>query len=309
MSDSQHLIKVLWIDDEPQKGFMVYAYNEKQILIEVATSVVEGLKMLQDRDKSYEAIILDANCIINPNETPALDALTYAIVNLYRLRIEIPWFVYTAGGEKWKDILSCLIPKDTHWQSRQYYDKPDDKDALLDDIRSAVENSKLSLIKKQFPGACKVYEGQDLIEILDSMLNNDNFERDNSIPGKIRLIVDWLCMLLTKANYVPFDFEPSKITAHSKFIGLTDMQSVIPIYIQRLFYFIVDYSNNGNHRFLETCESIRAGNAPYLNKTAVFALLNILQWISSIHFSDDEMMAKVAKVSKDAYLKNENKIK
>lgn len=28
MSD-QHIIKVLWIDDEPQKGFMKFAYNQK----------------------------------------------------------------------------------------------------------------------------------------------------------------------------------------------------------------------------------------------------------------------------------------
>ena len=38
----QHKIKVLWIDDEPQKGFMTYAFNQKDILLEVATTVDEG---------------------------------------------------------------------------------------------------------------------------------------------------------------------------------------------------------------------------------------------------------------------------
>lgn len=79
----QHKIKVLWIDDEPQDGFRKYAYNQKNIFLDVAKSVDEGLEMLQNRDKLYEAIILDANCVIRPGDVPVLDALTYAIVNLY----------------------------------------------------------------------------------------------------------------------------------------------------------------------------------------------------------------------------------
>ena len=47
MSD-QHIIKVLWIDDEPQKGFMKFAYNQKGIFLDVATCVDDGIAMLQD---------------------------------------------------------------------------------------------------------------------------------------------------------------------------------------------------------------------------------------------------------------------
>lgn len=293
-----HKIKVLWIDDEPQKGFMTYAFNQKDILMDVATTVDEGLAMLQDRDKCYEAIILDANCVIRPGDAPILDALTYAIVNLYRLRVDIPWFVYTAGGERWKDVLPYLIPKDTPWLKRQYYDKPDDAEELLDDIREAVGQFQTTKIKQKYPEVFKIYEGQDLVDLLIEMHNDDAFARDNNVPNKVRQITDYICDYMSKIEIVPFKFEPSKITEHSKFIGKKEMNEIIPLHIQRLMFFLVDYSNNGSHRFLQITELIRSGYAPYVNIAAVHALLNILQWLSSLPPIDsDEMDLIVAKAA------------
>lgn len=301
----QHVIKVLWIDDEPQDGFRKFAFNQKQIFIEVACSVVEGLEKLQHRDNSYEAIILDANCIIKPGEVPALDALTYAIVNLYRMRIDIPWFVYTAGGERWKEVLDCLIPKDTSWLKRLYYDKPADQEVLCDDIREAVQNFRITQIKQQYSEIFHLYDGKDLIELIIAAEDNDEFGKDNSVPGKLRLIMDWICNFLSQIKLVPFEFTPAKITEHSKFIGRTSMQAIIPIYIQRLFFFLVDYSNQGNHRFLETCERIRSGRAPMLNKSAIDALITILYWIATLPFGDINKMQEMQDKAEIIYTFNE----
>lgn len=290
----QHKIKVLWIDDEPQDGFRKYAYNQKGIYLDVAKSVDEGLEMLQNRDKIYEAIILDANCVIRPGDVPVLDALTYAIVNLYRLRIDIPWFVYTAGGERWKEILPYLIPKDILWLKRQYYDKPADQEAILDDIREAVSQFQATQIKQKYPEVFEVYEGMDLINLLIDMHNNDAFSRDCTVPNRVRQIMDFICDYMSKIGIVPFDFEPSKITEHSRFIGKKEMNEIIPLHIQRLMFFLVDYSNNGSHRFLQVTELIRSGKAPYVNITAVYALLNILQWLSSLPDLDSDAMDLIA---------------
>lgn len=290
----QHKIKVLWIDDEPQDGFRKYAYNQKGIYLDVAKSVDEGLEMLQNRDKLYEAIILDANCVIKPGDVPVLEALTYAIVNLYRLRIDIPWFVYTAGGERWKNILPYLIPKDASWLKRQYYDKPGDQEELLNDIRETVSFFQITKIKQKYPEAFMVFEGQDLVDLLIDMHTNDAFPRDNNVPNRVRQIADFICDYMSKIGIVPFDFEPSKITEHSKFIGKKEMNEIIPLHIQRLMFFLVDYSNNGSHRFLQVTELIRSGKAPYVNNTAVHALLNILQWLSALPDANSEAMDLIA---------------
>ena len=296
----KHKIKILWIDDEPQDGFRKYAYNQKGIFLEVATSVDEGLEMLQNRDKSYEAIILDANCVIKPGDVPVLEALTYAIVNLYRLRIDIPWFVYTAGGERWKNILPYLIPKDASWLKRQYYDKPADQEEILDDIREIVAAFQITKIKQKYPEAFEVYEGQDLVELISDMHTNDAFSRDNNVPNRVRQIIDVVCKHLSKIGIVPFEFVPAKITEHSKFIGKREMNEIIPLHIQRLMFFLVEYSNNGSHRYPQMTELIRDGKAPYANTAAVYALLNILQWLSSLpdKYSDkmDLILAKIAMI-------------
>lgn len=301
MSD-QHIIKILWIDDEPQKGFMKFAYNQKGIFLDVATCVDDGIAMLQDRDKSYEGIILDANCIIKPGGVAVLDALTYAIVNLYRLRIDIPWFVYTAGGERWKDVLPFLIPKDTPWLKRQYYDKPADQEQILDDIRETVALFQTTQIKQKYPEVFGIYEGKDLVELLIDMQNDDSFARDNNVPNRIRQVMDFICAYMSKIGLVPFDFIPAKITEHSRFVGKKEMGELIPLHIQRLMFFLVDYSNSGSHRFLPITELIRSGDAPFLNRTAVYALLNILQWLGSLPLPDsdemDLMVAKVAMISR-----------
>lgn len=303
----QHKIKVLWIDDEPQKGFMTYAFNQKDVLLEVATTVDEGLAMLQNRDKCYEAIILDANCVIRPGDAPILDALTYAIVNLYRLRVDIPWFVYTAGGERWKEILPILIPKDTPWLKRQYYDKPADQEQILDDIRETVALFQTTQIKQKYSEVFHVYDGQDLVELLIDMETNDKFDLDNSVPGKVRLIVDWICKFMSQINLIPFDFIPSKITEHSKFFGKSEMRDIIPIYLQGLMRFLVEYSNDGNHRFLNTCEDIRSGKARYANKTGMYALLNILNWLSTLPYGDREKMDSISNSAAIIYMEQHNK--
>lgn len=305
MNNREYQLKVLWIDDEPQAGFIKLAFNPNyNIKIDVATCVDDGLALLQDRDKIYDAIILDANCTIKSgDEVPCLDALTYAIINLYRLRIDIPWFVYTAGGERWKNVLPYLIPKGTPWLNRQYYDKPDDAEDLLVDIREAVGQFQTTKIKQKYPEIFKIYEGQDLIDLLLEMHNNDAFIRDNNVPNKIRQITDFICDYMSKIEIVPFKFEPSKITEHSKFIGQRDMNEIIPLHIQRLMFFLVDYSNNGSHRFLQITELIRSGNAPYVNHAAVHALLNILQWLSSLPPIDSDEMDLIAAKAALAYKK------
>lgn len=301
MNNPEYILNVLWIDDEPQDGFIKLAFNQKHIKIEVTTCVDEGLELLQDRDKIFDAIILDANCVMKRNDVvPGLDALTYAIINLYRLRIEIPWFVYTAGGERWKDVLPYLIPKETPWLKRQYYDKPNDAEELLDDIRDVVRIFQATKIKQKYPEIFQIYKGQDLVDLLLEMHNNDTFSRDNNVPNKVRQITDFICDYMSKIEIVPFDFEPSKITEHSKFIGKKEMNEIIPLHIQRLMFFLVEYSNNGSHRFLQIAELIRSGNAPYLNTAAVYALLNILQWLCSLPPIDSEEMDLIK--SKAAYI-------
>ena len=55
-------INVLWIDDQPNEAFIDKA-DKEGIYIEVRENVDAGIDELLNSSTSYDAIILDANCI------------------------------------------------------------------------------------------------------------------------------------------------------------------------------------------------------------------------------------------------------
>ena len=59
------------------------------------------------------------------------------------------------------------------------------------------------------------------------------------------------------------------------------MAPFVPLYIQRSFHSCVEISNNGSHRE-EVFNAIRSGKAPFLVRSTVFDLLNILQWCATL---------------------------
>ena len=85
------MIKVLWIDDQPNGTFLDSA-EANGINVKNCTTVEAGLKELTDKNAFYEAIILDANCkIADENmEAPQLKALTNAITGIYKNQIDLP---------------------------------------------------------------------------------------------------------------------------------------------------------------------------------------------------------------------------
>ena len=55
-------LKVLWIDDVPNEAFMDRAY-EKDIVITNKKNVDAGVEEILAPTSSYDAIVLDANCL------------------------------------------------------------------------------------------------------------------------------------------------------------------------------------------------------------------------------------------------------
>ena len=76
-------LNVLWVDDIPTEEFMNEAF-ENGIEITPVKCVNSGMNALRDTSKSWDAIILDANCKITEDEQeqPTLKALKKAIENL-----------------------------------------------------------------------------------------------------------------------------------------------------------------------------------------------------------------------------------
>ena len=74
-------LKVLWIDDVPNEAFMDRAY-EKDIVMTNKKNVDAGVEEILAPTSSYDAIVLDANCLKHETDDDSMtkvSALQYSL--------------------------------------------------------------------------------------------------------------------------------------------------------------------------------------------------------------------------------------
>ena len=307
MSDNLRKIQVLWIDDESNDDFRNYAFKHG-IHITDCKTVTAGIKELTDQSKTYEAIILDANCKYeSERETPNALTLKNAINKISIIGVNLPWFVFTGGTYEGKDWLKYIIPdKDRWWgDERLYYNKPEEAPELFNAIHKAVDNSEVTKIKNKYAEAFKICQSKELLKILQE-IDTDEFATDSTVPNTIRKIAENICIFLKDNKIYPVEFKSSNsLKECSKLFG-TDRNAIyVPTYIQRMFHFLSDYANEGSHASSSgrVNTEILSGRAKHLNRTAVDALLNIFSWCSDFPISDKEKMKPIQEYFKDLNIK------
>ncbi len=292
---NKYTLRVLWIDDKPNNDFVTSA-AAKGIKITVRTNFDDGLESLEDRGNSFDAIILDANCVVTGElgELPEVSSLTYAINEINRRQIVLPWFVLSGEGFEGDNALKYLVPKNRPWDNRAFYRKRQDEALLLERIKSAVSDFEKTRIKQEYADACNLYQENDLVDLLVRFdVQDEDFDQDISVPNTIRCIMDWICH-----NFFSEVFEGSNISECSRLLGNWKLADIVPIYVQRSFHLLSEYCNAGSHRYQRSegetpqayrrnaamAESLRSdisdGTAIYLNRLAVISLLTVLRWCS-----------------------------
>lgn len=297
--------KVLWIDDQPSEEFINEAFENK-IDIVVAECHNEGIALLKNPQNSWDAIILDANCKVtdDPEEAPSLESLTDTIHYIKEFSKEkyfIPWFVYTGGGYEGFKSINNIILKNRDWDDRKYYDKPKDRNTLFINLKKAADDREFTSLRHRFKDVCEIYPFEDILEILFS-INKDEIS-NSDLFNKIRKILDWVMKYCNDCGVLPIQFNGSNLSECSNFLGKEEIKFYVPIYIQRSFHSCVVVSSEGSHR-LSVDEAVKSGLAPYLLRSTVFELLNILTWCKSLP-TDKESIA-ILKVKISALLSSSN---
>lgn len=288
--EEQVRLSVLWVDDMPTEEFMDEAF-EYGLEITPVTCVNSGMNALRDKSKSWDAIILDANCKITDDEQeqPTLKALKKAMEDLLHQRTSIPWFVYTGGDYEGVEHLEYII-KERAYDDRLFYEKPKQRYELYDKIKDVVANSLIFSVKQKYAPVCSFYKDYDLVELL-CRYESDDFETDNSIPNRVRQIIEWIMRYFESVGLLSIPFTGSNIANCSRLIG--ELRQLVPIHVARSLHFCVDICNDGSHD-MEVSSYLASGEAPYLNKSLILNLLNILQWCPSLmRYEKEELKKKV----------------
>lgn len=304
-SMDKYRYRVLWIDDDPSEEFVNEAF-EYDLDIEVKTCHNDGIMALKNKYNKFDAIILDANCKItnDVSEKPSLAALTESIHEVHSfctLGTLIPWFVYTGGGYEGFDDLAGRIPSKREWDDRKYYNKPIDRYLLFKKLKLSVEqaNSKGWKIWNIYRSVFEVFENKNPYNALDAkekstlleLLMAIDLPEESTKPRHLnelrKLVAGAIMKSLTNMGVIPSSI--IELNGKSRHLADHRFKEAIPIHVQRSFYSIVSICQDGSHTEKEAEEGkipaqidklVRDGEAPYLLRSLVFELLNILIWLN-----------------------------
>lgn len=307
-TETTYRINTLWIDDEPTGGFIDQA-SLNDIDITVAETVEEGLKLLDNKSNFFEAIILDANCkIANEEEEEDLSALSHAIAGIYARSIDIPWFVYTAGGYEGFEMIEKIVPQQyRNWDSKAYYTKPGTNNTisgqsieeLFAAIKKAVEQSERTKILRKYKTEIGIFGEPEFLDLLMVQTKKD-FSTDDNVPNAIRKIADTICYNLRHKGFIGVEPDKSNVLGDvSKYVSKDQNNTYIPKHIQGAFHYLSQYyCNPGSHGFdpekpLPICRYIRNNTAPYANITGLNCLLDIINWVGSLNLEDEDFLKEV----------------
>ena len=275
-------IKVLWIDDQSNEAFMAKA-EAKGIYIINKENVDDGIDELLHSSESYDAIILDANCIYHNTQSIQdvdITALGYALRRISEEKIFTPWFVYSAGGENEHLIEPTVKPYERVYDSKCWYRKPSQMNELFDQINLVASESALYKLKAKYTDACDWYPNlKELVKILQFIENGNS--HDTAVFNLIRKELDWIMGYSYQCGLLQKPYVGSELAVCSQFLGDKRLIDYVPLYVQRAFHATTSICNEGSHR-LKIDDLVKTGKAPYLVHSVVSELLNIIHWAKQL---------------------------
>lgn len=287
------MINVLWIDDDPTEDFQVQAYEEYDIHITVSLTVNEGFKKLDNPEIKYDAIILDANGVIEDieKEDPDMSALSNALLRIAN-KIDIPWFVYSGTGYEGENYITNLVKgASRNYDDKLWYKKPKERNELFQKINDVVKNTELYKIKSKYSQLFEFHPRQKVLYDIICYFKN-NVSTDPNIFNMIRKELEWImCFCQVFGKNITFD--GTNLSQCSTDLG---RMRDVPIHIRRSLHSSVVITNEGSHRASIDNET-REGNVPYLTNSTIFEYLNILYWLSSLKMDKERRKEYIEKAN------------
>ena len=278
---------VIWIDDEyEQNPYFVSNAVEKGIKIVGYKSAKEGIEALKANFEKWDAIILDANCLLDSiDKSPDVDSLEYSTTNINTLFLmkkeEIPVFILSG----YKDFLENNMARKWVKKYEIFHktDVTDDEDSLnsfYDKIIEKVQNSPrtAAFVRSKYAEILHAYPNWEYIltKILIAYETND--KNNPSVLNLIRDILEFLNIELFNKGLSNSNKSISNISQHWECYEM----NFIPGYICAKISSLVNTAHAGSHANSQTLEDVEAGKAPYLVKSCVLDLLTVLHWFNML---------------------------
>lgn len=288
---------VLWIDDQPNEVDLMTNAELSDIDITHFYTSKEGMDAFCKEIYKWDGVILDAKCWMESNdETAETDALyrSIDILNEFAPKRKVPYFVYT-GQFTDTGQLNIMSSKEFIRVIRKprYYKKGVDEEELFEDIKKDADELMATHIRHKYADVYEIYPFEDLIKILACIENNDT--KNASIFNDIRKVLEWIIKYCIQCG-LSVPFKGANLGECSKFLAKDEMKPYVPLHIQRSFHSCVTVANDANHT-MQIDKIVKDGEVPYLIRSTVFELLNILYWCKDLPTNEEHIEKLRAKTS------------
>ncbi len=289
---------VIWIDDKYEEIDLLGNAEQDNIFITPYKYGKEGISAIQSNLDYWDGVIIDVKCFwASDDEVDRVDNFHKIKEELLILKGKrpIPFFVYSGQP----DVLSDDSFK-LSLNGRRLYKKHLDEEDLLRDIKKEANLLPEVQIRHKYLDIIDIPElNKELTEIL-MFVEHD--EQNNPIVfPMIRFILNWLMDRLNEYGILSIKHTGANIGACSVFLAKKELSAYIPVHIQRSLHSCVEVCNNGSH-WIDTAKgavrqevfnAVSEGLAPYLIRSTIFELLNILVWYNSL--PQDELIKHTIK--------------
>lgn len=300
--------KILWIDDKweeldsfkdvcelPKHGFEIIPCKYSE----------DGMKLFEEQLEEWSGVILDAKVLMNKEEKlDQLKGLTYSLRRIHELSHKryVPYYIFTGQP----DTASGTAFAEEHYE--HYYEKDRDEDKLIADIKYNALNLKETQIRHKYPEVFDQWpqSSHDLLRIL-KVLEDEDWQ-NNSVLNDIRKIMDDVFAKLYDVGICSVVPNGTNLNECSVMVGKPFMQLIIPVYIQKSLHSCVAITNPGSHR-TETDKDVAIGRSPYLIRSLIYEMLNILYWCKFLPGTEFAHITKAAVLQAKEKFETEQKEK
>lgn len=281
------MIEVMWIDDEwEDKGipFIMSAENEG-INIAPFDTYAKGLTALEREPKKWVAVILDIREQA-AEQGKATDNFHMARENIKEFQLlnhqKEPYVFVLTGEANYLD--SDAFPK-TNYASKRVYSKGlEDCKILFDDIKRIAELSLINQITHEYNdvlSAAKDYFKVDsntyvrLFKLIQKIIYQ-RVVNNQKLLNEIRKMLEIMIVpQLKNLSYIPNDLTALNTISRD----YINKEEKCPEYIKRSFHSIVSITQEGSHGETTIDVDVSIGQAPYLLRSCLYELLNIIIWM------------------------------
>lgn len=290
------MIEVLWIDDDcinslgelsPLGRGMVEDARDKGINITPMLTYKEGIDAINNYPQKWFAVILDIrnDKATTENVSDDFDAAKDEINKIQTRNNQKEPYIFILSAYA-QDYRAFSTIRRQSYCSRAIYAKPGEYELLFEDILKIQNVSKLYTCQEQYKDVlniakdfCEEETWQKLLKVLYEITINDA-QNNPALFNEMRKILEDIMKVLEQYRYSYFAEPKEEISLNnlSRYIG---NDTKVPVYIQRAFHTLTSVTQNGSHR-LEVDSDVSYSRAPYLLRSCLYELCNILIWIRSL---------------------------